>query len=59
MPDYHDRPRRSSWLALAISVAGMAAIVLWRLLECSGWLLTAIMVGCVTAGVNPVSWVLR
>ncbi len=27
MPDYHDRPRRSSWLGLAISVAGMVAIV--------------------------------
>lgn len=33
MSDYHSRPRRSSWLALAISVAGMAAIVLWLVLE--------------------------
>ena len=59
MRDYHDRPRRGSWLGLGISGLGMLGIIAWRLLETGGWALTAAMVGCVLAGLNPVELVLR
>ena len=48
--------RESSWLALAISIAGMLGILAWRLLEVSGWVFTAAALGCCLAGVNPLGW---
>ena len=56
MRDYHDRPRRGSWLGLGISVLGMLGIIAWRLLETGGWCLTAVFLGACLAGVNPISW---